>query len=92
MMPTDTDGRSAPSEVSVRPTAIEVRPIWISGLGVGLGTGNFVPSGRSVILSSVSMRVWSVATTWATLRSFRPGTVTRICAGLLAKLKARFSK
>ena len=41
-----------------------------------------------MILSRVTMRVWSVATTWATLRSLLPGSATRMVAGLLAKLKA----
>jgi hypothetical protein len=34
------------------------------------------------------MRVWSVATTFATNRSFSPGMAMKIALGLLAKLNA----
>ena len=49
-----------------------VWPIVMSALGAGAGTGSPAAS----ILSSVSMRVWSVAITLAAKRSLLPGTDT----------------
>ena len=61
-----------------RPTARPPRP----SSGTRSGTGRSFAS----TFSSVSIRVWSVATTLATSRCGRPGTVTKMSVGLLAKL------
>jgi hypothetical protein len=83
MMPALTEG--VPSGlVMVRPRASDHWPTRMSFFGAATGTGRLLAS----ILSSVSIRVWSLATTLATKRSGCPGTVTKMAAGLLAKLKA----
>ena len=83
-MPTLTDnaGTSFKSVSSARPRASDHWPTRISLLGTATGT---VRPLRST-LSSVSIRVWSVATTLATSRGL-PGTLTKMSVGLLAKLK-----
>ena len=81
-MPTLTEGACSRFVSSVRPKARVHWPTLTSFLGSGDGTGRSFAS----ILSSVSIRVESVETTLATNRVARPGTVTKMSVGLLAKL------
>src|SRR5262249_10860489 len=69
---------------NVRPSASAVWPILKPDLGAAVGTGSPFAS----ILSSVNMRVVSVATTLAMYRDEWPGTATSMDDGLLAKLNA----
>ena len=84
-MPMLIDGGWSVSGSGVRPSASAHWPTSTSFFGNAAGTGRSF--GTSDLDSSVSIRVWSVATTFATSRFGRPGTVTKMSVGLLAKLK-----
>ena len=81
-MPTLVEGKPFGSGAKVRPTATAHCPMTTSFFGTAVGTGRSFAS----ILSNVTKRVASVATTLATVRG-RPGMVTKMSVGLLAKLK-----
>ena len=84
MMPTLIDGGWSTSGSSVRPRAIAHWPIS----HVLLRERRRAPAGPfASIFSSVSIRVWSVATTLATSRSGWPGTVTKMSRRLVGEVE-----
>ena len=81
-IPAAKDGGWSVFGSTVRPSASAHCPTRASFFGYAAGTGRSFAS----TFRSVSIRLWSWATTLATSRVGRPGTVTKMSVGLLAKL------